>query len=45
MNAPEADVNCRYDILDMGGITVATDLIARTFSRDEPLAVTVGQSL
>jgi len=44
MNAPEPDENHRYQVLDAGQTEAASDLIARTFSRDEPLAVTVGQT-
>ena len=44
MDAPDRDENLRYGILDTGQTEAARELIAHAFSRDEPLAVTVGQT-
>jgi GNAT superfamily N-acetyltransferase len=44
MSAPETYRNGHYDVIDPAHTGAAIDLIARTFSRDEPLALTVGQS-
>jgi len=44
MNASKSDGNHRYDIVGPAQSAATIDLIGRVFSRDEPLAVTVGQS-
>ena len=44
MNASESDGNRRHEIVGPAQSEVAIELIARVFSQDEPLAVTVGQS-
>lgn len=44
MNASEPDRNQRFDILGPAQTAAAIELIARVFSQDEPLALTVGQS-
>ncbi len=44
MNAEESDSNCRHEIVGPSETGAAIDLIARVFSRHEPLAVTVGQT-
>jgi GNAT superfamily N-acetyltransferase len=44
MNAEEPDSDFRYEIIGPVRTRAAIDLIARVFSRNEPLAVTVGQT-
>ena len=44
MNARKPRRNHSYDIVDSAQSGAAIELIARVFSQDEPLAVTVGQS-
>lgn len=44
MNASRSARNHRYDIVGPAQSEAAIDLIARVFSQDEPLAVTVDQS-
>ena len=44
MNSRSTSVSTVCELIDDANRAAAADLIARTFSRDEPLAATVGQT-